>query len=337
MTLIYPELSAAFAALLPELVQEPLVVVGHARPDGDCIGSQVALARVVRAAGCPEVRCVNLDPVPRRLEFLTGEQPFDSPASLPASFRRALFVDCADRLRPGTAIAEMFPRPLLNVDHHVSNDRYAEHNFLHVESSATCEILAGLFLDNQLPIDAVTAQALYAGIVTDTGQFRFGSTSRRTFEIAAALVACGANPAAAGFELYERESAGKLQLLQRFLASFKSYLGGRVCVGRLHDRVFEETGTSIEDTEGLVDYARAIDGVDVGVLLEERGDAVKVSLRAHNPAYRLDRVAAQFGGGGHACAAGLNLRGVAADELQRQLIDVLAAVMAEADHAAAKE
>ena len=153
-----------------------------------------------------------------------------------------------------------------------------------------------------------TAQALYAGILTDTGQFRFNSTSRRCFLLAGELVARGAAPAEAGYELYERESVGKLQLLQRFLSSLRIECGGRVCIGRLPEALFAATGTGGEDTEGLVDYARSIEGVEIGVLIEERpGGALKASLRAKDPACRVDLIAAQFHGGGHACAAGLNL------------------------------
>ena len=155
----------------------------------------------------------------------------------------------------------------------------------------------------------VSAQALYAGILTDTGQFRFNSTSRRCFQLAGELVERGASPATVGHELYERESPGRLRLLQRFLASLKQECGGRVCVGTLSDGLFEATGTSAEDTEGLVDYARSIEGVEIGVLIEERKDGCfKASLRAKDPVYRVDLVAAQFGGGGHACAAGLNVK-----------------------------
>jgi phosphoesterase RecJ-like protein len=322
------ELSRAFAVLLPELVSGPVVIAGHARPDGDCIGSQVALANVLLALGCPAVTCVNVDPVPRRLEFLAGEHRFVTPGAVPATVERVLFVDCADELRPGAAVKERFGRPFLNVDHHVSNDRYAEHNFLDVTASATCEILTGIFRENAWPVSGSTAQALFAGIATDTGQFRFGSTTQRTFELAAWLVAQGADPAAAGFELYERESAGKVQLLQRFLASFEHHVNGRVCIGYLSDGIFEETGTSIEDTEGMVDYARSIDGVDVGVLIEQRGDAIKASLRSHNPAFRMDQIAARFGGGGHACAAGLNLRGRDLGEFRDELVAALDARLA---------
>ena len=304
----YPELSPRFAAYLEGLRGARIAVVGHARPDGDCIGSQVALARVLRARG-HETVCVNSDPVPRRLRFLVGDIPFLRTPGTPGADQVAIFVDCSDADRPGRLVKEQFPAPSGNIDHHLSNTAFAQHNFVESGSAATAEILAGLLLDNGLPVDAATAQGLFAGILTDTGRFRFPSTSRRCFLLAAELVARGADPVVASYELYERETAGKLQLLQRFLASLRRECDGRVCIGVLPDGVFAETGALPEETEGLVDYARAIDGVDVGVLIEERPDGVKASLRGMDPIYRLDLAAGQFGGGRHACASGLTVQG----------------------------
>lgn len=300
------------------------MVVGHARPDGDCIGSQVALARALAGRGIEAV-CVNADPVPRRLKFLLGDTPFVSVESLlpRASEYAALFVDCADHGRAGERLRSAFPRPVAAIDHHLSNEGFAEENFIDSSSAATCEILAGLFIECGLPIDRDCAAALYAGILTDTGQFRFNSTTRLTFELASELLSRGVDPADVAYHVYERESLGKIRLLQRFLSTLAMECGGRVCIGRLPLGVFEETGTSAEDTEGLVDYARMIDGVDIGVLIEERGDnTVKASLRSKDPAYRVDLVAAEFGGGGHACAAGLNLKKNAEGFYQR-LVAVL--------------
>lgn len=310
MEKFYHELSPKFAQLLERLRGRKLAIVGHARPDGDCIGSQVAMARVLKATG-RDVVCINADVVPRRLQFLVHGMEFlrtDAIANDPGDYS-AVFVDCADQARPGDRLRKRFPNVVGNIDHHVSNLGYAEYNLVDSGSAATCEVLAGIFLDNNLPIDSQSAQALYTGILTDTGQFRFASTSRRTFLLAAELMARGAKPTEAGFELYERETTGKLQLLQHFLASLRMECGGRVCVGVLPNGIFEQTGSSAEDTEGLVDYARCIDGVDVGVLIEERPDGtLKASLRSKDARFRLDRIAAQFSGGGHACAAGLSLK-----------------------------
>jgi phosphoesterase RecJ-like protein len=306
----YPELSAQFAKLLTALQGRKVAVIGHARPDGDCIGAQVALARVLMARGL-DVICVNADPVPRRLQFLVAGMKFFRTDEVLATTeeRAAVLVDCADHARPGERLKVRFPEPVAVIDHHLSNVGFAPFNLVDSASAATCEILAGVFLDHALPIDAQSAQALFTGILTDTGQFRFSSTSRRCFILAGELVARGAQPAEAGFHLYERETEGKMRLLQRFLASMKLECGGRVCIGTLEPGVFEQTGSNTEDTEGLVDYARSIDGVDIAALIERRPDGtVKASLRAKEPAYRVDQIAAKFNGGGHACAAGLNLK-----------------------------
>lgn len=306
----YPELSAQFAQLLVSLRGRKVAVVGHARPDGDCIGAQVALARVLASQGI-DVICVNGDPVPRRLQFLVPGMKFFRTDDVLASTeeRAAIFVDCADHARGGERLKAKYPAPVAMIDHHLSNVGYAALNLVDSNSAATCEILAGIFFDNGLPVDAQAAQGLFAGILTDTGQFRFNSTSRRCFVLAGELVARGARPAEAGYHLYERETEGKLRLLQRFLASLKLECGGRACIGILPAGIFEETGSTAEDTEGLVDYARSIDGVEIGALIEHRSDgSVKASLRAKEPAYRVDQIAGQFNGGGHACAAGLSLK-----------------------------
>ena len=332
METFYPDLSPRFAGFLRELAGRKVAVIGHARPDGDCIGSQVALARVLRARG-HEVACLNADPVPRRLRFLAGDLTFATGAGFPAADYAAVFVDCADHNRSGRQIKALFSSPFGAIDHHLSNCGFASHNFIDSGSSATAEILAGMLLDNGIPVDALAAQCLYVGILTDTGQFRFNSTSRRTFLLAAELLARGAKPSEAGFELYERETAAKLQLLQRFLASLRFECGGRVCIGQLPDGIFSETGSLPEDTEGLVDYTRATDGVDIGALIEERSDGIKASLRAKDPAYRLDLVAGRFGGGGHACAAGLSVQGERAAVFYPRLVAALAEQLRATDSA----
>ncbi len=324
MAKYFPEFSESFPRLLSSLRGRSVAVVGHARPDGDCIGSQVALARVLILLGSPAV-CVNPDPVPRRLAYFTKGVTFlgtDQALLLPED-TASVFVDCADHSRAGERLKLRFPKPQGTVDHHLSNGGFAEVNIVDSGSAAACEILAGVFLDAGITIDTDTATALYAGIVTDTGQFRYSSTSQRCFMLAGELVSRGASPAQAGFELFERESAGKLRLLQHFLASLSMELGGRVCIGTLKSGIYAETGTTAEDTEGLVDFARCVDGVDVGVLVEEKPDgSFKASLRAKDPLCRLDLVAGLFGGGGHACAAGLN-RKTGAGEFRASLLAAL--------------
>ncbi len=327
----YPRFAARFAVLLAELRGKQVVVIGHQRPDADCIGSQVALCRLLRSQGIDAV-CVNPDRVPRRIRFLLGDTPFFQRDEIAPEGRLAVFTDCADHGRAGDKIREMYPAPIACFDHHLSNQGFARFDFVDNASAATAEVLMGVFVDADLPIDRITAQALYTGIMTDTGQFRFASTSERVFRLCAELVARGADPAQAGQELYERESMAKLQLLQHFLNSLKLECGGRVCIGVLPVGVFEKTGASVEDTEGLVDYARSIDGVQIGVLIEERHGTIKASLRGMESVYRVDTLAAQFNGGGHAAAAGLNWKGTLAD-FYPQLLAAIAQRLREVDAA----
>lgn len=302
--MFYPDLSPSIRRIADDLRGQKVAVLGHFRPDGDCIGSQVGFCRVLRALDIDAV-CVNSDPVPRRLRFLLGDTPFFEAKDFQIDGHLAISVDCADPERTGV-LQEIFPEISANIDHHISNTRYAKQNFIDSNSAATAEILGGVALDNRWPIDRETAQAFYVGIATDTGQFRFPSTTRRVFTISGLLIDRGANPALASHQLYEQESLGKMRLLQKFLASLQLEFNGRVCIGSLDENSFAETGATSEDSEGLVDYARSIAGVDIAGIIEQRANDIKGSLRCKETRFRVDQIAALFNGGGHACAAGFN-------------------------------
>jgi len=327
--MLYPELSLSIRDAVDELRGRKVAVVGHLRPDGDCIGSQVGLCRILHGQNVDAV-CVNADPIPRRLEFLVRDTPFFRAKDFKPEGYLAVTVDCADQERTGELLLRAFPEVELNIDHHISNTQYAKRNYIESSSAATAEILAGVALDNGWRIDPTTAQALYVGIATDTGQFRFPSTTRRVFSISGRLLDRGADPAAASNELYERESIGKMRLLQKFLASLRLECGGRVCLGFLSSNFFEETGTTSEDAEGLVDYARSIDGVDIAGILEERPDGIKGSLRCKDLRFRVDQIAALFQGGGHACAAGFTAR-MSFEEFRPALIEAIPQRLDEVD------
>jgi phosphoesterase RecJ-like protein len=301
----FPGQSESFKQLLAELRGQRVAVLGHLRPDGDCIGSQVALTRVLLSQGIEAV-AVNRDEAPRVMQSFIADTPWMRAKDFSPQGHVTINVDCADPIRVGMLLEEMFPQTLANIDHHVSNPNYAQYNFVEPQTAATAEVLAGLFFDHGLPVDAVTAQALYVGISTDTGQFRFPTTTGQVFELCSRLCACGASPGGVARELFEREPLAKLKLLRRFLGSLRLVYGERICIGTLREKDFEETGAAHEDAEGFVDYARDLEGVDIGIFVQEFENQVKGSLRAKTRAYRLDRLARQFGGGGHAPAAGFN-------------------------------
>lgn len=266
----------------------------------------------------------NADRVPGRLENLVESKPIEivDPSSVEAL--PFVYVDCADeeRVGPKTSIALASSRRVLNVDHHITNTNFAETNLVDAEAAATCEILAGIAFDLELPVDAPMAQALYTGIVTDTGRFGYAATSSRVFELCGELVRRGASPQAAVEGLYERETMPRLKLLQRFLDSLALECDGQVCVGQLRQKDFLETGTAYHDTEGFVDYARSLQGVAIGISLEERKTTTKGSLRANRKEMRVDRIARKFGGGGHACAAAMSI-GMPLDQLRNELLNAL--------------
>ena len=311
--------SVSFAQAISQLRDLPILVLGHRRPDGDCIGSQVAMTRVLLALG-KDVRAVNHDPIPRTLLKFVGDTPFCSPEQVPDGDYQIITVDCADHARVGEILLKRFPQVDLNIDHHVSNTLYGKENFILSDASATGEILSKFFFDSGYEVDKVTAEALYLGICTDTGQFCYAGTNASVFEVCRMLCERGASPSGIAHELYEKEKPGRIQLLQRFLASFRMEFGDRVCVGSIKDNFYQETGTKPEDAENFVDYARSLEGVDIGVLVEERAGNIKGSFRAKDSKFRVDLLAKKFDGGGHACAAGFNLSGTL-DQLYDRLVE----------------
>lgn len=303
----YPSLSAQLAEAAESWRGKRVCVIGHARPDGDCIGSQVALTRLLRTQGV-DAFAANADIVPVGLSYLVESTVVEDAGKTDFNGVPLVYVDCADEQRVGPMTSRRLEanERWANIDHHISNTGFAGINLVDSASAATCEILAGLAFDLDWPVDEATAQALYAGILTDTGRFSYAATTSRVFELAARLVDCGALPERASRNLYDTHSFARLMLLRRFLGSLEIVCGGRVCVGVLAQTDYLETGANYEDSEGFVDFARATDDVLVGVLIEQRKTMTKGSLRGRAAPLRLDQVAALFGGGGHARAAGLS-------------------------------
>lgn len=316
----FPEASDTFCNVLEDKLKgRKIAVLGHRRPDGDCIGSQVALCRVLMQNGVNAI-AVNADPATRLLEPFIGDTPFSPFKDFHLDGHEAVTTDCADLKRVGSDLSSLFPRPLLNVDHHISNTRFAVENIVIDDTCATAEILAGMFFDLGLEVDAVSAQALYIGIATDTGRYCYPADYTRLFELSRRLCECGANPVDAANNLYEQESFARIKLLQKFFDSMTLECDGKVCIGVIREEDYAETGATTEDLEGVVDYARSIEGVEIGVLIEDRNGTIKGSLRGKGTKYRLDQVAAKFNGGGHAAAAGLNIEA----DLDTFSIDLLA-------------
>lgn len=291
--------------VLNTLKNQVVLVAGHIRPDGDCIGAQIALTRVLCSQGITAY-LAQAEAIPNILiPFINNTPVWDCTQGLPPIPYALVSVDAADRQRLSPLFGDHAVTALF--DHHRSTRPYAQLNFIAPEAAATAELLTQLFIDNDLPIDTISAQALYVGLLTDTGQFRHSSTTGHTLRLAATLLENGANPEAAAHQLFEQETLPRLALRQHFLSTLKLELSGQLCVGFLEAASYKKTQTLPEDAEGFVDYTRMVQGVLMGALIEDQGTQVKGSLRARSPHLRLDLLASLFGGGGHACAAGFKV------------------------------
>ncbi len=320
----YPKYASLFQEIRAKLHGKKVVILSHVRPDGDSIGSQVGLCRLLRHTGVEAV--VVADVVPQALRPFVGDTPLYRSSALSLEDYIPVFVDCADAGRVEKPLQALYTQPFLNIDHHKSNTSYGVYNILDDQSAATAEILAGLCLDAKIPLDAVTAEAFYLGIATDTGQFLYASTSARVFELSTALIRHGAHPFSLEKALYQNEPLEKLQLLQRFLASIRLEYQKKIAIASLTTQDYLDTQTETEHSEGFVNYIRSIDSVSLAIFFDENTlqKTLKLSLRAKDARYRLDLLAKQFGGGGHACAAGLTVQDSCEHFLPRFLKEAVA-------------
>lgn len=328
--------SARFEALLKKLDGSRVAVIGHVRPDGDCIGAQLALCRILRSRGIDAV-CVNHHHVPYNLKGFVHDTPFFHEDEFENDGRIAVAVDCGGLSRLGkTLLEKAFPHGVFAaIDHHKTNEFFAsEENIVIPSAAATCHILAAFCFTLGIKIDAALAEALYVGICTDTGQFQYSATTANVLEITAELVRLGAQPAEISHLLYEQEKFSKLELLQRYLATAALFENGKIAVAWIPKNAFSETGTTREDADNFVNYLRAIAGVKIACQLEQSHTGVKGSLRGVDDSQRVDLLAQKLNGGGHIRAAGFNLDGADLDKDREKIIAVVCEHLREAERGA---
>ena len=283
----------------------------HAHPDGDAIGSEVALARILRSTG-RTATIWNADPAPTTYAGVVGDAPIHvgaaPPPGFPGDFDFAVPLECPQLDRTGLEDA-LCRLPLLNIDHHLGNQLYGVANWVDTEAPAVAEMVLHLAHALDAPIDEATANALYLGLSTDTGSFRFSNANPRAFEAAAELVRCGARPDRIATWLYESQPPGAVRLVGELLRTLELHCDERVASVRLELAMFERAGAAPTDSEGLIDYPRSIRTVEAVALFRERPEGdVKVSLRSRG-AVDVGAIASRRGGGGHRNAAGCLIDG----------------------------
>ncbi len=288
---------------------ESVLVTSHMGPDGDSIGSQLALARYIKDQG-KEVTIINHGSIPGTYKFLPDMELIIKPneAGKKDNFDLAIILECPDTQRTGD-VADMIGNgtKLINIDHHPDNTDFGDINLVDTGAAAVAEILADIFLEAGYEIDNDTAVLLYTAILTDTGRFRFESTTQRTREIAGKLIEAGANPRQICDNIYYSYSEKVLKLTGKVLSRVRLFENGKVCLISLDRKLLEDNGYSLTDTEGMTEYTLYLRGVTVGAMLREIEDNItKVSLRSRGN-IDVSEVAHKYGGGGHFNAAGCTI------------------------------
>ena len=288
---------------------QTICVVGHLRPDGDCIGSQLALALALRRQG-KEVACWDEDPLPQKYAFLDPGHVVQKPNGGP-EFDLVIALDCASFERLGTIGPAVEHRKyLINIDHHPSNTRYGDLNWISDREASTGELVFRILRAAGWPITAAMADCLFTAVSTDTGSFQYPSTKPVTFHTAGELVKLGANLETVCHEVYQSFPLSRVRLLKHVYNHFHLTCRDRIAYLWLKKRDFARTGADRNDTEGLIDHIRAFEPVVVACIFEEvEPDLTRISLRSKSEAVNVNDIAAQFGGGGHRAAAGARVTG----------------------------
>ncbi len=314
-----PRIGAALAG------HQSFCVVGHMRPDGDCIGSQLALALALRHQGRRAI-CWNEDPLPRKLGFLDTSNLFRLPKS-GQKFDCVVATDCASFERLGRAGQCLGQRRLLiNIDHHSSNTRFGDLNWVEPGRPSTGELIFGLLKSLNWPVTSPVADCLYTAISTDTGSFQYPSTLPETHAVAGQLLKAGANLERICRFVYQSSPLSRVLLLRHVYSTFRLAHEDRTAYVRLRKSDYARAGGLPDDSEGLIDHIRAIDSVIVACLFEEiESGLTRISLRSKDANIRVQEILAPFGGGGHRAAAGARVHGPSAAVQRRVLAAVGAA------------
>jgi phosphoesterase RecJ-like protein len=300
------------------------LITSHVDLDGDAVGSELGLAIVLERMGKKPV-VVNQDSLPGHYSFLPGRHllggwPEDAPEA-----EAGVVLDCTSLERTGSVGRLLAEKkiPILNIDHHNGNVRFGSVNLVRPEASATAVIILDLLRALGQSIGPDVATCLYTALVSETGSFRLSNTSPESLEVCANLAREGAEPFEIAASLFSRKSPQALRLIGEALASLEMGLNGALAMISLRRARIEDTGVRGDELEGIVNFAMSVRDARVGVFLRELPERlVKVSLRS-NGTVDVDRVARQFGGGGHSNAAGARITGTL-DEVKGIVVERIA-------------
>jgi bifunctional oligoribonuclease and PAP phosphatase NrnA len=292
---------------------ERVAITTHVGADGDAIGASAALVRLMRSLGAAAVFC-HAEEVPSYLRWMLPEEIF---TELPDGYD-LLVVDTSRADRAGVPVPEA-GGARLNLDHHEDNPFYGEYNLVNPRAAASAEIVADLYAELGVPMEKEAAEAIYAGIRTDTGDFRFRNISPRAHELVADLLRSGVVPAEVHERINRRGSLEQLRIVGVSLANAERY--GEVLISTVENEDYERTGAGELDSKEAIDQLRTVSGIDVVAHLREVPEGTKGSLRSER--FDVGEIARLFGGGGHKLAAGYTRSGMRPEEAKKELLGVL--------------
>ncbi|HHY38958.1 MAG TPA: bifunctional oligoribonuclease/PAP phosphatase NrnA [Clostridia bacterium] len=284
------------------------MILCHVMPDGDAIGSSLALARALTRLG-KKVKLVSVDPVPEVYRFLESEIRFEPASTITREamglYETLVFLDCTHKDRIGSLADLIGPNHfIVNVDHHTTNSFFGHVNYVDRDAAAVGEQVLRIIDRLGVSLDEDMAKSLYAAILTDTGSFRYENTKPRVFRVAARLLEAGAKPSEISEAIYESRSFSSLKVLGLALTTLKTTAAGKVAWMTMSREMLVDAGGSESDTEGIINYARAIRGVEIGLFFREvEASTTRVGLRSR-AVVDVSMIAGEFGGGGHPRAAG---------------------------------
>lgn len=283
-------------------------VTAHINPEGDAIGSELALAIALRQLG-KEADVINFDPIPHQLRFLPYDRVIKDRREITRAFDVLFVLDCGDLER--TSLFNDGPPSIpivINIDHHLTNRKFGHINWVDEDAAATGELIYYLLDSLGLNITPDIAVCLYTTLLTETGNFSYSNTSSKVLQIAADLINKGADPWKIAGALGEN-SPERLRLLGELLIKMERSRDGKIAWFTITNELYESTKTSAEDTENLINYPRSLSGVEVALLFREVSpDSYKVSLRSKG-SINVAEIASKFKGGGHRNAAGCLVKG----------------------------
>jgi phosphoesterase RecJ-like protein len=311
---------------------ESIVILPHEAADGDAIGSSFALALVLSRMG-KKAKVLMEEEIPYIYEFLPGRELCCASVDEKCGFDLAVALDCGDLERLGSR-NEIFSRApkSVNIDHHLTNTQFADLNYVDVNSSATGEIIYELMKRLGQKPDKNTAECLYVAISTDTGGFRYGNTTPLTHRIAAELLETGIDFAGISQKVFDSTSSGKVKLMGAAIQSLELLENGKIAIMAISGEDIINTGASEADSDGIINTAKNIRGVEVAAMLRQTDkDAIKVNLRS-NSHVDVSAIAGKYSGGGHKCAAGFTTGGSLVQVKEMLIKDLKEALVNERDN-----